>query len=61
MDMKFGPLTILGLLKRINGSDLALEADKIQKFEKPRLPSQLVKYTVATVYSSKGSTFVTSF
>ena len=59
--MKFGPVAILRLLKRINGSDLALEANKIQNFEKPRLPSQLVKYTVATVYSSKGSMFVTGF
>lgn len=56
--MKLEPLAILGFLKRMNSSDLALEAHMIPNFEKTGLLLQLMEYTAASVYTSNSSTFL---
>lgn len=44
-------------MKRMNSSSHALKADRVQTIKKPKLPLQLMKYTLATMYAINGSMF----
>lgn len=55
--VKLDPLSVLGPIKRSNGSDLALGAQRIQNFEKIGLLSRNMIYTVAIENASNAACF----